>query len=62
MLPRGGKSLLGMLTMVKGGNRNIGKQYINLGEQAKCGRAMGTTGTFLDTHRGAGPGLEGADG
>ena len=48
--------------MVKRGNRNMGKQYMNLGEQAECRRAMGTTGTFLATHRGVSPGLEGADG
>lgn len=62
ILPRSDKSLLRMVTMVKRGNRNMGKQYMNPGEQAKCRRAMGTTGTFLATHRGVGPGLEGADG
>lgn len=47
--------------MVKGGNRNRGKQYRHLGKQAKRGRAMDGTGTFLDTYRGAGPSVEEAD-
>lgn len=32
-----------------------------LGKQAKCGRAMDAIGTFLDTYRGAGPSVDGAD-
>lgn len=47
--------------MVKSGDRNIEKQYIYLGKQAKCARATEDTGTFLETHRDAGSGLNGAD-
>lgn len=50
-----------MVIMVKGGNRNRRKLYMYLGKQAKCGRAMDATGTFLDTYRGAGPSVGGAD-
>lgn len=50
------------MIMVKGGNRNRGKQHMYLGKQAKRGRAMDATGTFLDAYRGAGPSVDGADG